>query len=668
MRTTMKLLLFLMCTIFCYSAEAYDFEVDGIFYNILSDEEATCEVTFEYEHTHYHNDGETQYYYDESSTYSGDVNIPEVVYDEEKETYYTVVAIGDSAFWRCELDAVTLPTSITRIGNSAFERCDFSTFFNIPEQLEYIGEKAFYCCGGISSITDEWRNIQYIGDEAFYSSNLGGRISITPGIMWGWLSDSADYDLYIGNYAFYGTHIYSLYIEYWNGSAYDTNIFPKMGMEAFGYCKWLEEVNIVYCQFIFDGNPFGECSSLKTIKGSGQYTNSDATKGNYIVDGCLYKTSKEDGIEHMELLCCPAGKDSYDFGNDGFIQFLGSEKGMITSIGDDAFRGCDNFTEMTIPQTVQNIGYCAFMGCSHLKNIVLPNTIAHIGIGAFGQCNLLKSIKIPSSVISIGDYAFYDDPYLSEIHLTPNENLTIGLRSPYIYSDLTLYLYKTPDNSQVIEEIKSKYIDRNDITIIELTDYSNNNYTLNVSDAGMSTLYLDFPIEIPNNDDLLGVFYVNKIEGKNMRLKKVKDVIPANTGVIIMANSGSFTLNGTNDKAEVITDNQLSGVTERTPVSDIDGTVYTLGRGVNSGYMGFHKFTGTTIPANKAFLVRNASTGVNSFNLVLDNEDGTSTAIGRIENGEFTPENNVVYDLQGRRVENPSKGIYIVNGKKQYIK
>lgn len=41
--------------------------------------------------------------------------------------------------------------------------------------------------------------------------------------------------------------------------------------------------------------------------------------------------------------------------------------------------------------------------------------------------------------------------------------------------------------------------------------------------------------------------------------------------------------NGTGDEVDVITDNQLRGVTKWTAVSDIDGTVYTLGRGVNSG-------------------------------------------------------------------------------------
>ena len=79
--------------------------------------------------------------------------------------------------------------------------------------------------------------------------------------------------------------------------------------------------------------------------------------------------------------------------------------------------------------------------------------------------------------------------------------------------------------------------------------------------------------------------------------------------------------------------------------------------------MGFHRFTGADLPANKAFLVRDNSSSVNAYGLVLDNEDGTSTGIGRIES-DGVKEEQLIYDMQGRRVDNPGKGIYIVNGKK----
>ena len=173
-------------------------------------------------------------------------------------------------------------------------------------------------------------------------------------------------------------------------------------------------------------------------------------------------------------------------------------------------------------------------------------------------------------------------------------------------------------------------------------------FDLTVTAAGISTLYLDFPVAIPNDVNMLGVFYVNSIDGHIMLMERLHDYIPANNGVIVMANPGTFTFNRTDEEVEAITNNQLQGTTVATPVSSIDGKVYTLGHGKNSGYIGFYRYTGSSLPANKAFLVRDGSSDVNGFNLVLDNEDGTSTTIGHIENDEFILD--VVYDLQGRRV------------------
>ena len=342
----------------------------------------------------------------------------------------------------------------------------------------------------------------------------------------------------------------------------------------------------------------------------------------------------------------------------------------VTSIGDDAFSGCSGLTSIEIPNSVTSIGDWAFHYCSSLTSVVIPNSVTSIGDWAFDDCSGLTSIEIPNSVTSIGDYAFRYCSSLTEIHWTPNADTDyspmIGSSGAYLPStSRTLYLHKNADNAAMVETAKTNLSGKfKEIIVVE--DYGS--YDLTVTSAGMSTLYLDFPVVVPDDDNLLGVFYVYQIDGNIMLLKRLRDHIPANNGVIVMANAGTFTFNGTGDEVAEITDNQLQGVTESTPVLSIDGTVYTLGRGINSGYFGFHKYTGANIPANKAFLVRNASSGVNSFNLVLDNEDGTSTSIGRIENGKFVPESNVIYDLQGRRVENPSKGIYIVNGKKQYIK
>ena len=89
-----------------------------------------------------------------------------------------------------------------------------------------------------------------------------------------------------------------------------------------------------------------------------------------------------------------------------------------TTIGDSAFKGCTNLTEITIPNSVTSIGTLAFVDCKKLKTIELPDSVTGIGDYAFMRCYDLKSIKIPNSVTSIGTYAFATCTALTSIVLS----------------------------------------------------------------------------------------------------------------------------------------------------------------------------------------------------------------------------------------------------------
>lgn len=208
-----------------------------------------------------------------------------------------------------------------------------------------------------------------------------------------------------------------------------------------------------------------------------------------------------------------------------------------------------------------------------------------------------------------------------------------------------------------------------------------------------TTLYVDFPFQIKGD---VKAYTIEGVEAKNAdgyyfaRVKKLAqqgDVVPAQTAVVLECNSTNPADNQllpTGDETPVPSNNRLCGTffgsaINGLTVKDGAGNDYNVTRdnirafNINTADsrnpIGFYKLnnTVTTIPGNKAFLVlTNAEAQAKGF--VLEFEDGGTTGIETIENSKHSTEDGVYYDLQGRRVENPTRGVYIVNGKKVVIK
>ena len=126
---------------------AYDFEVDGIYYDIISSSEKTVEVT----------SGDNEY--------SSNVVIPEIV---SYLKTYSVTSIGIQAFSYCSgLTSVTIPNSVTSIGSYAFSHCSGLTSVTLGNSITSIGEYAFNRCTGLTSVTIP-NSVTTIDDFAFY--------------------------------------------------------------------------------------------------------------------------------------------------------------------------------------------------------------------------------------------------------------------------------------------------------------------------------------------------------------------------------------------------------------------------------------------------------------------------------------------------------------------
>lgn len=133
-------------------ASAYSFESGGIYYNIISSTNLTCEVTFK----------TTSY-----NSYSGVVNIPARVSYNDKT--YSVTSIGYHAFYRCSgLTSVMIGNSVTNIGGSAFYDCSGLTSITIPNSVTSIGDEAFGSCTSLTSVTLP-NSVTSIGSGTFYN-------------------------------------------------------------------------------------------------------------------------------------------------------------------------------------------------------------------------------------------------------------------------------------------------------------------------------------------------------------------------------------------------------------------------------------------------------------------------------------------------------------------
>ena len=79
----------------------------------------------------------------------------------------------------------------------------------------------------------------------------------------------------------------------------------------------------------------------------------------------------------------------------------------MLSIGDSAFYGCIELTNITIGNGVKSIGINTFYNCENLTSIIIPDNVTSIGTSAFGGCYKLKTIVVSSGLNTIGRYAFH---------------------------------------------------------------------------------------------------------------------------------------------------------------------------------------------------------------------------------------------------------------------
>ena len=276
---------------------AHDFEVNGIYYNYLDETAKTVSVTY---------GGSSYNSY--SNEYTGAVSIPSSV--TYNSTTYSVTSIGERAFSCCSgLTSITIPNSVTTIGSEAFRSCTGLTSVTIPNSVTTIDSYAFYRCTGLNSVNIP-NSVTTISDKAFYYCY--GLTSVTI-----------------------------------------PNSVTSIGFEAFRDCSGLTSVTIPNSVTSIGGSAFYNCTGLTSIT----IPNSVTSIGSCAFVDCTGLTS----------IVVEKGNTKYDSRDNC--------NAIIETATNTLMSGCKN---TTIPNSVTSIGYSAFEYCN-ISVLHLPKSVTYVG-------------------------------------------------------------------------------------------------------------------------------------------------------------------------------------------------------------------------------------------------------------------------------------------------
>ena len=193
-----------------------------------------------------------------------------------------------------------------------------------------------------------------------------------------------------------------------------------------------------------------------------------------------------------------------------------------------------------------------------------------------------------------------------------------------------------------------------------------------IKDTRWTSLCFPVDVVIPSE---LKAYKAASTQGMTINLEELAagSRIPAGTGFLALADAETYTdgaytfdiATGTEPEAN-LTDNQFTGANvKRSGMADVEYFALATKNAVT----GFYKVTTGTVPANKAYLLGdklNQGAGANMLQFAFG--EGTETGISNV-NAENSGKAETYYDLNGRLVVYPTRGVYVTgSGRKVFVK
>ena len=483
----------------------------------------------------------------------------------------------------------------------------------------------------------------------------------------------------IGSYAFANTPIC--------GSLIIPNSVTEIKEGAFENCRNLNSLKLPSNLKRIESFVFKSCG----FSGSLTIPNSVTEIGHHTFYGCNNFTKELILSENLEKI------GSYAFaGCSGFSKGNLTIPNSVTVIGIGAFSDCSSFNgKLTLPENLTKIGKEVFKNCKCLSgDLTIPNSVTEIGEGAFYDCKGFNGkLSLPCNLSKIGNNAFYGCENLSGSLTIPETVKEIGilafcnctgftgdfvLPSALESIGINAFGYTQEKNKLVFQSLpkgmRYSYSFCNMKKCVNLSDasYVADDATVDLDEASYSrtmsntwgTLMLPYKITLTGNEPY-SLYKIETLTGNELVLSRLEGSVAAGTPCIVKRNGTEAELTfGAND-AELnmaIATTTVGGMTFR-------GTYWT--EEVNSGYViskdcfwnveelkNSSWVKGVKVRPFRAWL---DGTSANASAQLSMRIDGSTTGIDAID--ALNDAEAEYYDLSGKRLDEPQKGVNIVRMK-----
>ena len=537
---------------------------------------------------------------------------------------------------------------------------------NLADNLDFGVKRLSHTAVGSGTFMIEFYDkITRIPDKAFYKSKINGKIDLPNSVT------------SIGAYAFANTACTDFSLpnsvtEIGEGAFEDCNNFrnlylprylKKIGNNAFKNCLLSGDLYIEYDVTEIGDYAFYGCVGLDKLS----LTSSLQRIGAYAFSGC------------KNLKCELAIPSTVTEIGDGAFKDCSYLSGTLIlpanlkKIGSKTFENCKSFTgTLVIPNSVTEIGQEAFSDCSRITGLSLPNNLRKIEFGAFARCTSLTGpLSIPETVKEIGSYAFYNCPKFTGDFILPSALESIGTDAFANTQDKNRLVFQSlPKGMQNgYHDCKMRrYVNLSDASYVSDDAYAyldGASYVRTMTNT-WGSLVLPYEMLLPS-DAPYSVFTIEKMNNDEVVLKRCTFKLMPGVAYIVRRDGEEKTLTFSPDHTVEIRmkmqpaevgNLKFSGTYQAKEVTD--GYILAQDRFWNVAKLK------AAAPETQAVMVGpfrswlEGTTANTSPSLSMRIGDST-TGIDNVAPLEMLNANDAeYYDLNGKRLDAPMKGVNIV--------